>query len=78
MLPQNQSRFPVHHGKRPALYILSDLPNSLVYVWFYFFFTLFYFAEVFHLLDKEKSGVVRLSLAEVRLVRLTYYVVKLQ
>uniref|UniRef100_A0A669P389 Calpain 8 n=1 Tax=Phasianus colchicus TaxID=9054 RepID=A0A669P389_PHACC len=34
--------------------------------------------KVFHLLDKEKSGVVRLSLAEVRLVRLMYYVVNLQ
>uniref|UniRef100_A0A8C0IJS8 Calpain 8 n=1 Tax=Bubo bubo TaxID=30461 RepID=A0A8C0IJS8_BUBBB len=34
--------------------------------------------KVFHLLDKDKSGVIQLSLAEVRLFRLKYCLVKLQ
>uniref|UniRef100_A0A8D0KYY2 Calpain 8 n=1 Tax=Strix occidentalis caurina TaxID=311401 RepID=A0A8D0KYY2_STROC len=34
--------------------------------------------KVFHLLDKDKSGVIQLSLAEVRLVRLKYCLDKLQ
>uniref|UniRef100_A0A8B9F7N1 Calpain 8 n=1 Tax=Amazona collaria TaxID=241587 RepID=A0A8B9F7N1_9PSIT len=36
------------------------------------------FSKLFHLLDKKKSGVIQLSLAEVRLVRLKYHLVKLQ
>uniref|UniRef100_A0A8C6JRF6 Uncharacterized protein n=1 Tax=Melopsittacus undulatus TaxID=13146 RepID=A0A8C6JRF6_MELUD len=34
--------------------------------------------KVFHLLDKKKSGVIQLSLAEVKLVRLKYHLGKLQ
>lgn len=32
MISQNQSKFPVDHGKSPVPYILSDLPISLVYI----------------------------------------------
>ena len=56
--------------------VILYMPNSVVYI--HFFFPLFYFSEMFHLLDKDKSGVIQLSLAEVRLVVLKYHLVKIQ
>lgn len=54
--------------------VILYMPNSVVYIQF---FPLLYFSEVFHLLDKDNRGVIQLSLAEVRLLRLKYHLVKL-
>lgn len=77
---QNQSTFPVDHGKRPDLYILLDsdsLHAKLCGLYPVFFPPLFYISEVFHLLDKDKNGVIQISLPEVRLVTLKYHLIQL-
>lgn len=56
--------------------VILYMPNSVVYI--HFFSPLFYISEVFNLLDKDKNGVIQISLPEVRLVRLKYHLIQLQ
>lgn len=71
ILSQNPSRL---WQKASPLHFVRHAKLCGLHLFFFFFFNLFSFSELFRLLDKEKSGVVQLSLAEVRLVGLKYHV----